>query len=237
MEKPKKDLVAARMRFIERMRDRLHVSDPAPEPMGSGPANRHGKPKLPVGQSAVREWPVLDLGHTPEVPKDAWRLELAGCVENPVTLDFAGLLELPQVELDVDFHCVTTWSLMDTTFGGVRFRDLAELVVPTEEARFVLCTGYDFAPGTDIPYTTNLPLERALEEDVMVVHRWNGADLPVEHGGPVRMVTPRLYAWKGTKWIKRIEFAAEDEPGFWEVRGYSNTAEPWRGDRFSQPGW
>lgn len=234
---PKKDLVAARMRFIERVRDRLHVSAPPAEPLGSGPANRHGMPKLPVGQSAVREWPVLDLGDTPEIPKADWRLAVNGLVANPVELDFDALLALPQVELDVDFHCVTTWSLMDTTFGGVRFRDLAELVAPLDEARFVLCEGYDFAPGTDIPYTTNLPLERALEEDVMIVHRWEGADLPVEHGGPVRMVTPRLYAWKGTKWIKRITFSADDVPGFWEVRGYSNSAEPWRGDRFSQPGW
>ena len=237
MEKTPKDLVGARMRFIERMRERLHVSAPTAEPMGSGAPNRHGKPKLPVGQSAVREWPVLDLGHTPEIPKEQWTLEITGLVAHPVTLTYADLKGLPQVNIDVDFHCVTTWSLMDSTFGGVRFRDLAEFVAPLDEARFVLCTGYDFAPGTDIPYTTNVPLERALEPDVMIAHSWNGADLPIEHGGPVRMVTPRLYAWKGTKWIKRIEFAAEDQPGFWEVRGYSNSAEPWAGYRFSQPGW
>jgi DMSO/TMAO reductase YedYZ molybdopterin-dependent catalytic subunit len=99
----------------------------------------------------------------------------------------------------------------------------------------VLCTGYDFAPGTFIPYTTNVPLDRAVEDDVLLVHTWEGQPLPREHGGPVRMITPKLYAWKGTKWIRRIEFIAEDHPGFWEVRGYSNSAEPWFNDRYSTP--
>ena len=112
-------------------------------------------------------------------------------------------------------------------------RDLAELVVPTERAAFVLFTGYDVQPGTDIPYTTNLPLARATEDDVLLVHTWEGRPLPREHGGPCRMITPKLYAWKGTKWIRKIEFLAEDRKGFWEVRGYSNTAEPWFNDRYS----
>jgi DMSO/TMAO reductase YedYZ molybdopterin-dependent catalytic subunit len=116
----------------------------------------------------------------------------------------------------------------------VRFRTLAELAVPKDIARFVFCTGYDVAPGTDIPYTTNLPLARAVEDDVLLVHTWEGRPLPREHGGPVRMITPKLYAWKGTKWIRRIEFVAEDRRGFWEERGYSNTAEPWLNDRYSR---
>src|SRR2546429_8073427 len=89
-------------------------------------------------------------------------------------------------------------------------------------------------PGSSIPYTTNLPLARAVEDDVLLVHTWEDAPLPREHGGPVRMITPKLYAWKGAKWIRRITFLAEDRPGFWEVRGYSNTAEPWGNDRYSR---
>ena len=90
------------------------------------------------------------------------------------------------------------------------------------------------APGTDVPYTTNLPLARATEDDVLLVHTWEGQPLPREHGGPVRVITPKLYAWKGTKWVRRIEFLSRDHPGFWEVRGYSNTAEPWLNDRYSR---
>jgi DMSO/TMAO reductase YedYZ molybdopterin-dependent catalytic subunit len=132
-----------------------------------------------------------------------------------------------------DFHCVTTWTRFDNHWKGVRFRTIAELVVPQEDAHFVLCTGYDHMPGTRSPYTVNLPLARAVEDDVLLVHTWEGQPLPREHGGPCRMITPKLYAWKGAKWIRRIEFLAEDEPGFWETRGYSNSAEPWFEDRYS----
>ena len=130
-----------------------------------------------------------------------------------------------------DFHCVTTWSRFDNHWKGVRFRTIAELVVPQDDAHYVLCTGYDHMPGTRIPYTTNLPLARAVEDDVLLVHTWEGKPLPREHGGPVRMITPKLYAWKGTKWIRRIELLARNQKGFWEVRGYSDTAEPWANDR------
>ena len=125
---------------------------------------------------------------------------------------------------------MTTWSRFDNHWRGVRLRDLAELVVPTERARFRALHGYDISPGTDVPYTTNLPLARATEDDVLLVHTWEGQPLAREHGGPVRVITPKLYAWKGTKWVRRIEFLPRDRPGFWEVRGYSNTAEPWLND-------
>lgn len=232
-----KDLVAARMRFIERMRARPEVLPKGSkgELLGSGPPNRHGAPRMPVSQHEVTSWPVLDLGDTPEIERADWRLEVAGLVAKPLTLTFEDLLALPQVEMESDFHCVTSWSLMDSVWGGVRFRDLAEHVVPLLEAAYLLFTGYDVAPGTDIAYTTNLPLGRALDPDVMLVHTWDGAPLPTEHGGPCRMITPRLYAWKGAKWIRRIEFLSEEQLGFWELRGYSNTAEPWAGDRFSDP--
>ncbi len=142
-------------------------------------------------------------------------------------------MALPQVDDVSDFHCVTTWSRLNNHWRGVRFSTIAELVVPKEEARHILCTGSDFQPGSFIPYTVNVPLTRAIEEDVLLVHAWEGQPLPREHGGPVRMITPKLYAWKGAKWIRKIEFLAKDQKGFWEVRGYSNTAEPWFNDRYS----
>jgi DMSO/TMAO reductase YedYZ molybdopterin-dependent catalytic subunit len=231
------DLVQKRLNYIERQK-RLHdeavdVSFEGMRPAGSGPANRDGMPKLPVGQHQVRNWPVLDLGDLPQVPLAEWRLEIGGLVEHPLTLTWDDFLALPQVEDVSDFHCVTTWSRFDNRWRGVRFRTLAELAVPRPEAHYVLCTGYDHAPGTHIPYTTNLPLARAVEADVLLVHTWEGQPLPREHGGPCRMITPKLYAWKGTKWIRRIDFLAGNQRGFWEERGYSDTAEPWFNDRYS----
>jgi DMSO/TMAO reductase YedYZ molybdopterin-dependent catalytic subunit len=229
------DLVTRRQRYIARQRElaKHKVVDARSTPAGSGPPNRHGLPKLPIGQHEVKNWPTLDLGDQPEIPLDRWSLEVGGLVENPVVLTWQAFMTLPQVEDVSDFHCVTSWSRFDNRWGGVKFRTLAELVVPRETAHFVVCTGYDVAPGTDIPYTTNLSLARAVEDDVLLVHTWEGQPLPREHGGPARMITPNLYAWKGPKWIHRIEFVAEDRPGFWEVRGYSNSAEPWFDDRYS----
>ena len=233
----KPDLVERRRRYIQRQIEldtravNVKFANLAPE--GEGPPNRHGMPKLPTGQHVVPNWPVLDLGEHPNVPLHDWKLEVGGLVENPFTFNWDQLLALPQAEDVSDFHCVTTWSRYDNHWRGVRFRTMAELAIPRDEARFVSCTGYDFEPGTYTPYTTNLPLDRAIEDDVLLVHAWEGKPLPREHGGPCRMITPKLYAWKGTKWIRKIEFLAEDRRGFWEVRGYSNTAEPWFNDRYS----
>jgi DMSO/TMAO reductase YedYZ molybdopterin-dependent catalytic subunit len=233
----KPDLVQRRQRYIQRQieldRGAVNVMFAGAMPEGSGPPNRHGMPRLPVGQHEVKNWPVLDLGEQPEVALDKWKLEIGGLVENPVTLTWHQFLELPQAEDVSDFHCVTSWTRYDNHWRGVRFKTIAELAVPNDEARFVLCTGYDFMPDTFIPYTVNLPLARAVEDDVLLVHTWEGRPLPREHGGPCRMITPKLYAWKGAKWIRKIEFLAEDHKGFWEVRGYSNTAEPWFNDRYS----
>ena len=191
-------------------------------------------PKLPVGQHVVKNWPVLDLGDLPDVSlRRLAARDRRRCREPDHARRGTAFLALPQAEDVSDFHCVTTWSRMDNHWGGVRFRTLAELAVPTADAQFVLCTGYDHMPGTRIPYTMNLPLARAVEEDVLLVHTWEGQPLPREHGGPCRMITPKLYAWKGAKWIRKIEFLEHDRLGFWEERGYSNTAEPWFDDRYS----
>lgn len=221
-------IVAARMRlrarFEERMCETPSLSDA--QPMGSGAPNRHGMPKLPVGQHPVEKWPVLDLGHQPTVPLDRWALRIDGAVESPVTLSWSDFLALEQIEDHSDFHCVTTWSKMDMAWVGVRFADIVALARPLDGATHAMCHAYD-------GYSTNLSLEEALKPDVLLVHRIDGAPLPREHGGPVRMITPQLYAWKGAKWMKRVELMVGDRPGFWEQRGYSMTAYPWRDDRYS----
>jgi DMSO/TMAO reductase YedYZ molybdopterin-dependent catalytic subunit len=233
----KPTLVERRLKYIQRQIDldksAVNVQFRGMAMEGNGPANRHGAPKLPVGQHEVKNWPVLDLGEAPDVALDRWRLEIAGLVDNPITLTWDEFLALPQVDDVSDFHCVTTWSRFDNRWRGVRFRTIAELAIPTVDAAFVLCTGSDFMPGTRIPYTTNVPLRRAIEDDVLLVHTWEGQPLPREHGGPCRMITPKLYAWKGAKWIRKIEFLAENRKGFWEVRGYSDSAEPWFNDRYA----
>jgi DMSO/TMAO reductase YedYZ molybdopterin-dependent catalytic subunit len=233
----KSDLVERRQRYIQRQialdKSAVNVQFAGGQPQGSGPLNRHGMPQLPVGQHVVRNWPVLDLGEQPDVSARDWKLEVGGLVENPFTLNWDQFLALPQADDVSDFHCVTTWSRYDNHWRGVRFRTIAELAVPHDTVTHVFCTGYDFMPGSYIPYTTNLPLARAVDDDVLLVHTWEGEPLPREHGGPVRMITPKLYAWKGTKWIRKIEFLAGDRRGFWEIRGYSNSAEPWFNDRYS----
>jgi DMSO/TMAO reductase YedYZ molybdopterin-dependent catalytic subunit len=196
------------------------------KPQGKGLPNRHGMPVLPVGQTITLKWPVLDLGRVPEVPLDTWSLTLDGAVENPLHLNWAEFMALPQTDDTSDFHCVTTWSKLNMNWVGVRLLDLAALVQPKDTATHILCYGYD-------DYTTNVSLEEALKPDVLLVHTFEGAPLPREHGGPVRMITPELYAWKGAKWIHRIEFLTTNKLGFWEERGYSNTAYPWRNDRYS----
>lgn len=220
-------IIEARMRLRARFEAKTQgtpaLSDTSP--LGSGPTNRHGMPQLPVGQTLAKGWPVLDLGRKPVVPKDKWALEITGAVEHPQTLDWAQLMALPQTKDTSDFHCVTTWSKLDMTFTGVRLADVLALAMPSDEAAHVLFHAYD-------GYTTNIPLEEALKPDVLLAHTYEGHDLPIEHGGPVRVITPQLYAWKGAKWVRKIEVLAHDQPGFWETRGYSNTAHPWRNDRY-----
>jgi DMSO/TMAO reductase YedYZ molybdopterin-dependent catalytic subunit len=220
-------LVQARLALKERFEEHRgktpSVADPAPQ--GSGPINRHGMPKLPVGQVQSKKWPVLDLGFHPSIELGEWQLRVDGACHAPFSLAYPDFLALPQIEDVSDFHCVTTWSRMDLRWRGVRFADLAALAQVDERATHVMCHAYD-------DYSTNLPLVEAVKSDVLLVHTVDGAPLPREHGGPVRMITPQLYAWKGAKWINRIEFLIGDRKGFWEMRGYSDTAYPWRNDRY-----
>jgi len=224
-------IVAGRMKLKARFEAMMRgdgVSGPSiadGKPQGSGDANRHGMPKLPVGQTLSKKWPVLDLGIRPEVSQQTFKLEVDGAVEHPYQLDFAGLLALPQVQDDSDFHCVTTWSRMDLRWLGVRLCDALALAEPRARATHLMCHGSD-------GYSTNIALEEACKPDVLLAHTVDGVPLPHEHGGPVRVITPQLYAWKGAKWVCRLEVMVGDRPGFWEQRGYSMTANPWRDDRY-----
>lgn len=182
--------------------------------------------RLPPGQRQVHNFPVLDLGVQPDIPIDSWELKIHGQVENPVTLNWKTFSELPQFHDVSDFHCVTTWSQFDMQWEGVAFFTLSDLVRPTAKASHVFFNGYD-------GYTTSNPLEVCLDDDVLIANIWNGKPLPKEHGGPARVIIPKRYAWKGTKFIKEVVFLDRDLLGFWERRGYSNTADPWLEDRFA----
>jgi DMSO/TMAO reductase YedYZ molybdopterin-dependent catalytic subunit len=182
--------------------------------------------RLPPGQKLVTNWPVLDLGLQPDVPKDEWRLTVDGLVENPATLSFEAFQQLPQTDSVSDIHCVTQWSRYDNHWRGVASRDLIAYVRPKAEAAHVVFHAHD-------GYTTNVALDVFAADDVMIAHAWEGEPLAREHGGPVRIVIPRFYFWKSAKWVKRIEFRRDDQPGFWEVRGYHNVGDPWTEERYS----
>ncbi|WP_336081152.1 sulfite oxidase-like oxidoreductase [Thalassospira sp. CH_XMU1448-2] len=181
--------------------------------------------RLPPGQRLVKDWPVLDLGITPHVSADEYKLSVTGLVENPLSLSFEDLLDLPTVRARNDIHCVTSWSRYDNDWQGVLARTLAEMVRPQSGARHVLFTAHD-------GYTTNVRINQFLDEDVLIAHHWNDEPLTEEHGGPVRVVIPKLYFWKSTKWVREIKFVKDDAPGFWEERGYHNNADPWTEERY-----
>jgi DMSO/TMAO reductase YedYZ molybdopterin-dependent catalytic subunit len=213
-----------RARFGEKMRATPSLADP--DPQGEGPRNRHGMPREPPAQNVFDkgQWPVLDLGQTPEISTERWRLTVDGAVGTPLTLDWKDLLALPQADEEADFHCVTGWSVLDLALRGVRLETVLALARPTSEATHLMIWAHD-------GYSTNLPLEEAVKPDVLLVHTVEGKPLSIPHGGPVRIVVPQLWAWKGAKWVNRIELMTHDRRGYWEIRGYSNTAHPWRDDR------
>ncbi len=186
-----------------------------------------GRERVPPGQYLVGDrWPVLTYGPTPKVDLESWDFRVAGLVENPLRLTWEEWEELPRVEVKADMHCVTSWSKLDNLWGGVQARHLLELAGPKPEARYVsvFCDG---------GYTTNLPLEELYEEDALFATHHDGEPLTPEHGWPLRLVVPRLYAWKSAKWVRGIELLSEDRPGFWEQNGYHNYGDPWREQRYS----
>lgn len=185
------------------------------------------EPRLPPGQHMAHGWPRLDLGIVPRFDPKAWLLRIDGAVETPATLTWDQFTALPTVAVTADFHCVTGWSKFDNRWEGVSFRVIADLVRPRPAANHVVLT------CGDAGYTTNLPLDVLLDVDVLFAYRHDGKPLPLEHGGPLRLVVPKRYAWKSAKWVRQVTFLETDEPGYWEVRGYSNTADPWTEDRYS----
>jgi DMSO/TMAO reductase YedYZ molybdopterin-dependent catalytic subunit len=189
---------------------------------------RHADPaaeRLPPGQREVKNWPVLDLGVQPDVSTANWRLDVGGLVENPLSWSWNDFAAQPQAKITSDIHCVTAWSRFDNHWEGVSTRHLLELVKPKPQARFVVQQSYD-------GYATNVPLEDFAGGDVLLAYKWEGKPITREHGGPVRLVLPKLYFWKSAKWLTRLAFVEIDRPGFWEVRGYHNHGDPWMEERY-----
>ena len=191
----------------------------------SGDDGARARDRLPPGQRLTRDFPVLDLGVVPRVDPRDWALTVGGLVANPLRWSWEDLMAQPQTELVTDIHCVTTWSAYDLHWGGVPFCELLARVEPTEHARYVLLRSAD-------DYTTNLPLDELLHDAVLLADELEGAPLPTEHGGPVRLLVPHLYGWKSAKWLTGIEFRETDAPGFWEERGYHDRGDPWREERY-----
>jgi len=182
--------------------------------------------RIPPGQSRTRKWPVLQYGSIPQVPRERWTLSVTGLVEQPLTFSWDEFQALPRVKVFSDFHCVTRWSRLGNLWEGVSTREIIQRAGVQPEARFVIATGYDDG------WTTNMPLDEFAAEDALLVDVHDGEPLTADHGGPVRLVVPRLYAWKSAKWLKALEFTAEDRPGLWERMGYHNHGDPWQEERF-----
>ncbi len=185
--------------------------------------------RIPPGQSRTRKWPVLDASGPPRLDLARWTFRIGGLVAHPIEWNWSEFQQLPRVGVFGDFHCVTRWSRLGNLWEGVSTRELVQRAGGTlPEARFVLVHGYDSG------WTTNLPLEDFLAEDALVALLHDGEPLAVEHGGPARLIVPRLYAWKSAKWVAGVELLARDKPGFWERNGYHMRGDPWREERY---GW
>ena len=181
--------------------------------------------RLPPGQSLTLKWPVLHVGAVPEFDPASWRFSVAGLVARPFELSWVEFQSLPRVRVRADFHCVTTWSKFDNVWEGVSMRTIVDRARPTREARYVIqhCDG---------GYTTNTPLDDLLEDNVLLADTHSPEPLTPEHGGPLRMIIPHLYAWKSSKWIRGLEFVDRDRAGYWEERGYHMHGDPKREQRF-----
>lgn len=192
------------------------------------PSDRYSadKPRLPPGQILSKKWPVLHHAGVPEVPLARFRFRVWGAVDRPAEWTWEELRAIGADRVRSDFHCVTTWSTYDNDWQGVLFRRIAEKVGVRPPAKHVVIHSFD-------GYSTNVPLRELLQDDVLLVWGWNGRPLPPEHGGPLRLVVPKLYAWKSAKWASGLEFLEQDRRGFWEERGYHNRADPWLEERYS----
>ncbi|MFO0983021.1 MAG: sulfite oxidase-like oxidoreductase, partial [Planctomycetota bacterium] len=180
--------------------------------------------RIPPGQSRTRKWPVLDAGQPPPIDAGRWELALTGLVLHPATLTFAEFARAPRTRVLADFHCVTRWSRLGNFWEGIATREIIRHVAVSPRAQFVLV-------HAELGWTTNMPLQDFLAEDALFADRHDGEPLSHEHGGPVRLVVPHLYAWKSAKWVRAVEFLEHDRPGYWEQGGYHLRGDPWREQR------
>ncbi|MEO8956549.1 MAG: sulfite oxidase-like oxidoreductase [Ktedonobacteraceae bacterium] len=184
-----------------------------------------GQDRLPPGQYLTQKWPVLSYERTPKSLPTDWKLKITGNVENPFELTWEEFLALPRTKLVTDIHCVTTWSRYDNDWEGVHIREILQRAKPLSSAKFVMAHSWT-------GYTTNLPLSDLDDDDVMIALKHDGENLEPEHGGPIRLLVPKLYFYKSAKWLDGLEFMETDRPGFWEQRGYHNHADPWQEERY-----
>ena len=186
----------------------------------------YGEERLPPGQRETDSFPVLSKSGTPATDTDSFAFEVWGAVDEPLTFSLSEFRDLPSVTQRQDFHCVTGWSKFDCEFTGVAFDEIAERAGLHDDVDHVLFHALD-------GYTTNLSLDDCRHDGVLFAYGYDGDDLPADHGGPIRVVTPHKYAYKGAKWVSGVEFLTEKALGYWEKRGYSDTANPWNEERYS----
>ena len=190
--------------------------------------------RLPPGQTRTRKWPVLHAADVPAVSREEWTLTVSGPAGDPLVLDWPAYRALPRVRVFADFHCVTRWSRLGTLWEGVSTRTLAELagwdVSPEAAAGGWVRAGAadEFAPGKT--WATTLPLADFLSDVALLCDTADGVPLPPDHGGPVRLIVPHLYAWKSAKWLTSLQLAPADRPGYWERLGYADRGDPWLRD-------
>ena len=182
--------------------------------------------RLPPGQTATDGWPILHYGSIPLIETRDWKLELAGAVEEPVSISWDEFMALPQVTVTNDIHCVTAWSKFDNTWTGVPVSEVLKLVQLKPETKHVMIHSYG-------GYTTNLPLDDLNREGNLFATHHDGEPLTREHGWPVRLVVPHLYFWKSAKWVRGLNFLPQQQPGFWEMYGYHIRGDPFKEERYS----
>lgn len=182
--------------------------------------------RVPPGQTRTRKWPVLQAGPVEHVDRAGWQLEVFGQVGSPVSFTLEQFQQLPRVKVYADFHCVTRWSRLDNLWEGVAMSELLMRAGIKPSARFVVLHALDGG------WTTNIPLADFLADDALAADTHDGKPLSDDHGGPVRAVIPRLYAWKSAKWLRAIELTVENRPGHWEREGYHDHGDPWTEERF-----
>ena len=180
--------------------------------------------RIPPGQYLTSRFPVLTYGRNPKVDLATWSLSVRGEVERPFSLTWDELHALPQAEVTADIHCVTRWSKLDTTWTGVRVRDLLERAQVKPEGRYLMA-------HSDGGYTTNVPLEALMADDVLVAHSYGGKPLDKDHGWPLRLLVPSRYFWKSAKFLRKLEIMSADRMGFWELNGYHNDGDPFTEQR------